>query len=127
GRAYWSTIGPLARSVRDLELVLSVLVGHPLAPAPLPSRVAVYRDALDRPVERCCAGAVDEAASRLPVEVVDATPPFQLEAERLYETLSAAETRELIEGLGPLDEASPHLLSIWELVRDAPPTRFDPS
>jgi len=124
-RAYWSTIGPLARSVGDLELLLSVLTGEPLGGAELPKRVAIYRDALDRPVDRCCSDAVEEAASRLPMEVVDATPPFQLEAERLYERLSAAESRELIEGLGPLDEASPHLRSIWELVRDAPAAAFD--
>jgi amidase len=125
GRRYWSTIGPLGRSVDDLELVLSVLVGEPLGGAELPRRVGVYRDALDRPVDRSCDEAVDEAASRLAVEVVDVTPPFQLEAERLFESVTAAESREIIEGLGPLDEASPHLRSIWELVRDAPEAAFD--
>lgn len=125
GRRYWSTIGPLASSVADLELVMSVLVGEPLGGAVLPPRIAIYRDALDRPVDAVCAEAVEEAASRLGVDVVDATPPFQLEAERLYESLSAAESRQIIEGLGPLDEASPHLRSIWELVRDAEPLAFD--
>jgi Asp-tRNA(Asn)/Glu-tRNA(Gln) amidotransferase A subunit family amidase len=125
-RRYWSTIGPLARSVPDLEVVMSVLVGEPLGGAPLPQRIAICRDALDRPVERCCHDAVEEAASRTGAEVVDATPPFQLEAERLYESLSAAESREIIAGLGPLEEASPHLRSIWELVREAEPVAFDP-
>jgi Asp-tRNA(Asn)/Glu-tRNA(Gln) amidotransferase A subunit family amidase len=125
--AYWSTIGPLATSVADLELVLGVLAGEPLGGAELPSRIGIYRDALDRSVEACCHEAVDEAASRLPAKIVDRTPPFQLEAERLYESLSAAETRETIAGLRPLDDASPHLLSIWELVRDAPPFEFDPA
>jgi len=124
-RRYWSTIGPLARTVADLELVMSVLAGEPLGGAEVPRRIAIYRDTLDRPVDAVCAEAVEEAASRLGVEVVDAVPPFQLEAERLYESLSAAETREIIEGLGPLDEASPHLRSIWELVREAPPAAFD--
>jgi Asp-tRNA(Asn)/Glu-tRNA(Gln) amidotransferase A subunit family amidase len=124
-RAYWSTIGPLARTVADVALVLSVLVGEPLGETPLPERVGIYRDVLDRPVDGVCAAAVEEAAARLPVEVVDATPPYQLDAERLYETLSAAESRAIIEGLGPLDDASPHLRSIWKLVRDAPPARFD--
>jgi len=124
-RRYWSTIGPLARTVADLELVMSVLAGEPLGGAEVPRRIAIYRDTLDRPVDAVCAEAVEEAASRLGVEVVDAVPPFQLEAERLYESLSAAETREIIEGLGPLDEASPHLRSIWELVREAPPAEFD--
>jgi len=124
-RRYWSTIGPLARTVADLELVMSVLAGEPLGGAEVPRRIAIYRDTLDRPVDAVCAEAVEEAASRLGVEVVDAVPSFQLEAERLYESLSAAESREIIEGLGPLDEASPHLCSIWELVRDAPPVAFD--
>jgi Asp-tRNA(Asn)/Glu-tRNA(Gln) amidotransferase A subunit family amidase len=124
-RRYWSTIGAFARSVAGLELVMSVLTGEPLGGAALPARAAIYRDALDRPVERCCNDAVAEAASRLGVEVVDATPPFQLEAERMYESLSAAESRQIIESLGPLDEASPHLRSIWTLVRDARPVSFD--
>jgi amidase len=126
GRRYWSTIGPLARTVTDLELVLSVLVGEPLGGAGVP-RVAVYRDALDRPVEPCCFEAVEEAAARLGGEVREVTPPFQLEAERLYESVSAAETRSIIESLGPLEDASPHLRSIWELVQDSPPVAFDPA
>jgi Asp-tRNA(Asn)/Glu-tRNA(Gln) amidotransferase A subunit family amidase len=127
GRAYWSTIGPFARSVADLALVMSVLVGEPLDGAPLPLRVGIYRDGLDRPLEASCAGAVAEAAARLEVEVevVEVTPPFQVEAERLYETVSAWESRTIIEGLGDLDQASHHLRSVWELVREAPPTRFD--
>ena len=127
GRRYWSTIGPLTRTVADLELVLSVLVGEPLGGAEVPPGVAIYRDALDRPVERCCTDAVEDAAARLGGEVLEVTPPFQLEAERLYESVSAAESRSIIEGLGPLEEASPHLRSIWELVHDAPPVAFDPS
>jgi amidase len=124
-RRYWSTIGVLARTVGDLELVLSVLAGEPLGSGSLPRRVGVYRDALDRPVDPCCSRAVEDAAAGLPVEAVDATPPFQLEAERLYERVSAAETREIISALGPLDDASPHLRSIWEMTRDAPPAQFD--
>src|SRR5262249_5343306 len=123
-RRYWATIGPLARSVGDLELVMSVLVGEPLGQGEVPRRVGIYRDTVDRPVGRCCGEAVEEAAARLGVEVADVTPPFQLEAERLYEALSGAETREIIDGLGPLDEASPHLRSIWELVREAPRMSF---
>ncbi len=126
-RRYWSTIGPLARSVADLELVASVLAGAPLGGAEVPWKVAIYRDVLDRPVDRVCEDAVEEAASRLEAEaeVADATPPFQLEAERLYESLSAAESRAIIESLGSLDEASPQLRSIWELVGAAPPAAFD--
>jgi Asp-tRNA(Asn)/Glu-tRNA(Gln) amidotransferase A subunit family amidase len=124
-RRYWSTIGPLARTVDDLELVMSVLVGEPLGGAELPRRIGIYRDQLGRPVDRCCDDAVAEAASRLDVDVAEVSPPFQLEAERLYEGLSASETREIIEGLGPLEQASPHLQAIWELVHEAPPVAFD--
>ena len=127
GRAYWSTIGPFARSVADLALVLSVLVEEPLAGAPLPRRVGIYRDGLDRPLEASCAAAVGEAGDRLGLDLVRrVTPPFQVEAERLYETVSAWESRTIIEGLGDLDQASPHLRSIWELVREAPAAPFDP-
>jgi amidase len=126
-RRYWGTIGPLAPTVALLELVMSVLVGEPLGDAQVPRRVGIYRDQLGRPVERCCDEAVEEAASRLAVEVVDVTPPFQLEAERLFDGLSASEGRTVLEALGALDEASPHLRSIWELVKDAPPVAFDPA
>ena len=125
-RTYWSTIGALAQSAADLELVMSVLAGAPLGGGDVPARIGIYRDGLGRPVDPCCEAAVEEASERLQVEVVDATPPFQLEVERLYDSLSAAESRQIIEGLGPLDEASPHLQSIWELVRDAPPAAFEP-
>jgi Asp-tRNA(Asn)/Glu-tRNA(Gln) amidotransferase A subunit family amidase len=125
GRRYWSTIGALAQSVADAALVMSVLVGESLGGGAIPPRVAIYRDLLDRPVEDSCAAAVEDAVSRLGVEVVDATPPFQLEMEDLFDAVSAAESRELIGELGSLEEASPHLRMIWELVHDAPPRPFD--
>jgi amidase len=124
-RRHWATIGPLARAVADIELVLSVLCGERLGFAPLPARVGVFRDVLDRPISAECEAAVAKAAALLACEVVDVTPPFQLAAERLYETVSAAETRAIIEGLGPLDDASPQLRSIAEGVRDAPPVPGD--
>jgi Asp-tRNA(Asn)/Glu-tRNA(Gln) amidotransferase A subunit family amidase len=120
-RRSWSTIGPLARSVADVELVLSVLCGERVGFAPLPARVGIFRDVLDRPLSDECNAAVAQAAAALPCEVVDVTPPFQLAAERLYEIVSAAETRAIIKGLGPLLGASPQLCSIAESVREAPP------
>jgi len=125
GRAYWSTIGAFARSVADTALVMSVLAGADLAGAPVPARIGVYRDARDHPLEASCAAAVDEAAGRLGRELVDATPPFKLEMEELFDAVSAAESRELIGALGSLEDASEHLRMIWELVRDAPARRFD--
>ena len=48
------------------------------------------------------------------------TPPFQLAAEELYDAVSAAETRAIVEELGPLDDASPQLVRIAERVAAAP-------
>ena len=126
-RRHWSTIGPLARSVADLELVLSVLVGEPVGGAPLPRRAAVFRDALERPVDGPCVAAVELAAGRLDCEVIEVVPPFQLAAEQLFDRVSAAESRETIASLGPLDDASPQLQAIWGAVDAAPPATLDPA
>ena len=75
----------------------------------MPARVGIFRDALDRYVSADCAAAVELAAGALACEVVDATPPFQIAAEQLYDAVSAAETRAIIGALGPLGEASPQL------------------
>jgi amidase len=124
-RRHWSTIGPIARSVADVELVLSVLCGERLGFAPLPARVGVFRDVLDRHVSGECAAAVEQAAAMLECEVAEVSPPFQLAAERLYDAVSAADTRAILEGLGPLDEASAQLRSIHDAVADAPPVPAD--
>ena len=124
-RRYWSTIGPLARSVADIELVLSVLCGERLGFAPLPARVGVFRDVLGRHVSAGCDAAVEQAAGMLACEVGDVSPPFQLAAEALYDAVSAADTRAILERVGPLDEASPQLRSIHEAVADAPPVPAD--
>ena len=118
-------MGPLALTVADLELVLSVLAGERIGFAPLPPQVGIFRDALDRPVSTECADAVARAASALACDVIEATPPFQLTAEDLYDTASAAETRWLIEELGPLDLASPQLQRIAEAVRETAPVPSD--
>lgn len=131
-RRRWSTIGPIARTVADLEVVLSVLAGAPLGGAPLPFRVGVYCDILERPVETACAAAVEAAAARLPLEVVEVSPPFQLEAELLFDRVSAGEMQATLaalaslDGRGSLDGASPQLQSIWETVRDAPAAPLRP-
>jgi Asp-tRNA(Asn)/Glu-tRNA(Gln) amidotransferase A subunit family amidase len=124
-RRRWSTIGPLAPTVGDVEVVLSVLAGERIGVAGLPARVGVFRDALERPVAADCAAAVERAAAALDCEVREETPPFQLAAEELYDAVSAAETREIVEGLGPLDDASPQLVRIAERVSGAPPLRAD--
>ena len=61
--------------------------------APVPARVGIFRDALDRYVSAECAAAVEPAAGALACEVVERTPPFQLAAEELFDAVSAAETQ----------------------------------
>lgn len=120
-RAAWTTIGPLARTVADLELVLSVLTGSSIGFAPLPERVYVFVDALGRDVTPDCKNAVDRAAEMLPCDVLEVVPPFQLDAEELFDRVSAAETRSIIESLGSLEHASAQLLAINDAVERAAP------
>ncbi len=120
-----STIGPLAPTVADLEIVLSVLAAERVGFAPVPARVGIFRDALDRSVSAECAAAVETAAAALACEVVDAAPPFQLAAEELFYAVSAAETHAIIGELGPLGEASPQLQWIARAVEGAPPVPVD--
>ena len=125
-REQLSTFGPLAPAVADLELVLSVMAGgERVGFAPLPARVGIYRDALDRYVSAECATAVELAAAALACEVVDATPPFQLAAEQLFDAISAGDTRAIIAELGPLDRASAQLQWIARAVEGAPPVPAD--
>ena len=86
---------------------------------------ACFVDALGRPIDDDCLVAVDRAAAALECEVREETPPFQLAAEELYDAVSAAETREIVEELGPLDDASPQLVRIAERVAAAPPLPAD--
>ena len=47
-RRRWSTIGPLASTVADAELVLSVMAGERIGFAEVPARVGMFVDALGR-------------------------------------------------------------------------------
>lgn len=141
GRALWSTIGPLARTVEDAALALGVLRGDPdpgAAPSPddAPRAVTVMRDHAGRPVAPECARAVEQAAEALAGaghEVEEAAPPRQADAERMFDEVTAAETRARLGALlrQPAGEASgagsggrelgaplsPQLAWQWEAVR----------
>jgi Asp-tRNA(Asn)/Glu-tRNA(Gln) amidotransferase A subunit family amidase len=70
-------VGPMARTVADLELVLGVLAPRTLA-AERPARVAVYEEDGLQPVARECREAVRRAAAALAAagrETVEAAPP----------------------------------------------------
>jgi aspartyl-tRNA(Asn)/glutamyl-tRNA(Gln) amidotransferase subunit A len=93
--ARFATVGPLARGVDDLALVLPVLAGHALpAPAAQPLRVAVYEEDGLQPVARVCRAAVRRAAAALAAAghvVVEAAPPHLAEARRIYDHLLVTE------------------------------------
>lgn len=141
GRALWSTIGPLARTVEDAALLLGVLRGdpdpaEPRSPEAAPKAVAVMRDHAGRPLAPECEEAVARAAGALADaghDVDAAAPPRQADAERMFDEVTAAETRARIATLlrrsveeagdaGPAAREhqallSPQLASQWEAVR----------
>lgn len=125
GRAHWSTIGPLARSVADLVLALRVLCGALPKPA-LPVRATVFADALARPVAEPCLAAVEAAAAALAsagLEVTEATPAAQQDLEQVFDGVTAAETKLALGAFLPerLDEASPQVRIQWEVVSPLEP------
>jgi amidase len=121
-RTALSTVGPLARTVADLELAFRVLGRPGFEPEP-PARIGVYELPGSRPVERACAEAVTLAAAalELPAEVV--TPPFQAELESVFDAVTVAETRLALGALLPerLADASPQLAAVWASVEDSAP------
>lgn len=120
GRAMWSTIGPLARAVADLELALRVLCDPPPNPHP-PTRVTLFQDALDRPVSEPCRAAVQAAAAAVAsagLEVAEETPEAQGELELVFDGVTAAETKATLSAYlpGQLDEVSLQVRIQWEAV-----------
>jgi len=93
--------GPMARSLEDLALMLSVLAPEPdpRAPAPPPgkARVAVTRAVAGLPVDAQTAAAIESVAQSARAgghEVIEADPPFDFdEAFTLYGLLLGYEMR----------------------------------
>jgi amidase len=82
------TVGPLARDADDIELALSVLA--PDAPPPRPvDAIAVFEHDPLQPVSRACREAVATAAATL--GAVDARPPGQEQARRLFDAILGSE------------------------------------
>ena len=82
------SLGPLARTLDDIELALSVLA--PDAPPPRAvDRVAVFEDDGLQPVSQACRAAVRRAARAF--DTVEARPPGQAEARRLFDAIVGEE------------------------------------
>jgi amidase len=95
------TVGPLATSLDDIELALSALA--PDAPPARPvASVAVFEDDGLQPVARACREAVRLAAAAF--ETVEARPPGQAEARRLYDAIVSEEVGGLPDFVGDREE-----------------------
>jgi amidase len=99
------TLGPLARTLADVELALSVLAPH-AAPARPVRTIAVFEDDDLQPVSRACRGAVREAAATLAetYHVVAARPPAQDAARRLVDGIFSEELGELAHFVADRDD-----------------------
>jgi Asp-tRNA(Asn)/Glu-tRNA(Gln) amidotransferase A subunit family amidase len=90
-----ATLGPLARSAEDLELVLRVLAEHPLAPPrPGTGSIGFYDDDFAQPVAQDCRRAVRHAAVALAdegFELVADRPPRQPEIRARFDFLVGTE------------------------------------
>ena len=121
-RSRLSRIGPLARTIDDIGVVLDVFDASP-RPATFRrvSLVIADRDALDR----ACADAVDrvvQALVGLGLELVGGDGP-PAGADALFDELTAIETHGMLRGLVPgrEAEASPQLLAVWASVAELSP------
>ena len=100
------SLGPLARSLDDIELALSVLA--PDAPPPRAvERVAVFEEDGLQPVSAACREAVRTAAAAF--DSYEARPPGQAEARRLFDAIAGEEIGGLPAFVGDRDaELAPY-------------------
>ena len=100
------SLGPLARSLDDIELALSVLA--PDAPPPRAvERVAVFDEDGLQPVSAACREAVRKAAAAF--DSYEARPPGQAEARRLFDAIVGEEIGGLPAFVGDRDaELAPY-------------------
>ena len=95
GFRLFSAIGPMARTVEDLELGLAAMSGRPLEPVRGgPRRIAVYEDDGLQAVAASCRKAVRRAALALSDaghELIEERPPSPGEVRAAYDTMLATE------------------------------------
>jgi Asp-tRNA(Asn)/Glu-tRNA(Gln) amidotransferase A subunit family amidase len=88
----FGVIGPMARTVADLELALGVLAIRPLGVAQRPARIAVFEEDGLQPVSRACRAAVRRSAEALGgYELVEAAPPNPGEVRAAMDIIIGAE------------------------------------
>jgi aspartyl-tRNA(Asn)/glutamyl-tRNA(Gln) amidotransferase subunit A len=112
GLRLMGVVGPMARTVEDLELALGVLAARTF-PAERPARFAVYEEDGLQPVSHDCRAAVRRAAAALGEaghERADAAPPNAAEVRAAFDLILATE---LFVGLPALvagreDELAPY-------------------
>jgi Asp-tRNA(Asn)/Glu-tRNA(Gln) amidotransferase A subunit family amidase len=93
-------VGPLARTVADLELALGVLAPRTL-PAVRPARVAFYEEDGLQPVARECREAVRRAAEALAaagLQTVEAAPPNAGEVRGAFDVMIGTELAATLPG-----------------------------
>lgn len=120
-RRRWSMVGPLGRTVEDVECLMNVLVPNERIPERSLHEIVFLRDAFERPVSHICGEAVSLARAVFESEginVVDASPPIQEEIELFYDETGLRETRAVFDKWFPerLDEATPQVVFQWEMV-----------
>jgi amidase len=114
-------VGPMARTVDDLEVALAVLapLTHELA---APRRIAVFEDDDLQPVSAACHAAVRRAAGALEDaghELVDARPPNQAEVRAAFDLALGTEAASgMVPGVrGHESELSPPMREMVESLR----------
>lgn len=120
------SVGPMARTVEDLELALSVLAPD-AAPARPVARVAVFEEDGLQPVSRACREAVRRAAAALADAghpVVEERPPHQAQARRILDTVLTEEMTAVLPGFvgDRADELSPYAAGMFAATRGNEPS-----
>jgi len=125
GPRMMATVGPLARSVDDLELALAVLA--PLEPAlAAPTGIAVFEEDGLQPVAAACRAAVRRAADALSEaghDVVESSPPEQAAVRSAFDTVVVHEAASgmLANLAGREEELSPPVREMLEALRGFEP------
>jgi amidase len=125
GPRMMATVGPLARSVDDLELALAVLA--PLEPAlAAPTGIAVFEDDGLQPVAAACRAAVRRAADALSEaghDVVESSPPEQAAVRAAFDTVLGHEAASGMPAnlAGREEELSPPIRQMLEALRGFEP------